>query len=274
MNLADLARLPDTRLLKSSGRDGVGNVLLLVGKGDGAAVLKLYRRRRSALREELGELAARIFHRKRGISARVRHRTERETLALWAAHGFDVLRSFDRPLPEGIDGPALWIEYCTGRLLAGILQDADVDWEEKAGWLRRLGAESARRHRLAVELSDPRLIHEKGTVKHVFVWGGRLITFDFEGGFGRRFSLLEAMAEEMSGYLRSIAQATGDGFGDAMGAWIEGYGDVARLREVARWGIAGPSLYRWLKILADPWRRPVHGKIQVLRRLLERLSTP
>lgn len=269
MSPIDPRDLPGARVLRESGRGGKGNLLLRVGED---AVLKLYRRRRSALREEAGEWAARVFHRKRGVSVGARHEMERRALETWSRHGFDVLRTLDRPLPEGIPGPGLWFEYCPGRLLFDLFQNPTVSWDEKRRLLIRLGGEFDRRHGLALSTGERLLVHEKGTVKHVFVQGDRLVTFDFEGGFGPRFPLIEALAEELSGYLRSLAQGLGDRFDDGMKALIEGYASVDRLREIAQWGVSGWSLYRWLKRVQDPWRRSVHGKTEVLRRLLIVLS--
>jgi hypothetical protein len=277
------------RLLKGGGRDGRSNSVWLVGD----AVLKLYRRRRSWLREVAGEAAAWFFHRKRGVSVGVRHETERRSLEVWRGHGFDVPAMLARPLPDGVTPPALWMEYCPGPLL----YDA-VD----AGRLERLGASMDRRHRLALETREPLLVHEKGTLKHVIVCGDRLVTFDFEQGFRRSFPMREALAEEVAGYLRSLAQATeeshvppafADGtnasrpeqatagerptsdvgtFEDGVKALLRGYSDTARLKRIAEWGTRGVSFYRLMKRWQDGVRRPVHGKVDVLRRLLAMLG--
>ena len=254
-------------VLSASGRGGRGNSILKIGEGEEAAILKVYRRRRSALREEAGELAARIFHRKRGVSVNVRHRNELEILQLWTGEGFDVPRRLDRELPEGLDPPATWLEFIPGRLLSEILRDEGVPWEEKCSHLRRLGSEHDRRHALALDRKQPLLIQEKGSVKHVFIFKDRMTTFDFEQAFGPRFPLIEALAEELAGYLRSIAQLTGDRFDDGLEALLAGYADHGRLKKITDWGVSGGSLYRWAKRWQDSWRRPEHGKVAVLRQL-------
>ena len=264
--------IPDGAVvLSSSGRGGRGNSILKFGEGDEAAILKVYRRRRSALREEAGEIAARIFHRKRGVSVNVRHRNELEILQLWSEEGFDVPRRLDRDLPEGLAPPATWLEFIPGRLLSGILGDGGVPWDEKCSLLGRLGSEHDRRHGLALEKKQPLLIQEKGSVKHIFICKDRMITFDFEQAFGPRFPLIEALAEELAGYLRSISQLTGDRFEDALEALLAGYSDHERLRRITDWGVSGGSLYRWAKRWQDSWRRPEHGKVAVLKQLAQSL---
>ena len=79
-------------------------------------------------------------------------------------------------------------------------------------------------------------------------------------------------AEELAGYLRSIAQLTGDRFDEALEALLSGYSDHERLRRITEWGISGGSLYRWAKRLQDSWRRPEHGKVAVLKQLAQFLS--
>jgi len=259
--------VPGGRLLKGGGRDGRSNSVWRVGD----AVLKLYRRRRSWPREVAGEAAAWFFHRKRGVSVGVRHETERRSLALWRRHGFDVPATLDRPLPEGVAPPALWMEFCDGPLLYDAVSPARLE---------RLATEMGRRHGVALETREPLLVHEKGTLKHVFVVGDRLVTFDFEQGFRPSFPMLEAMAEEVAGYLRSLAQATDDEsrvpshespvktFEDGIKTFVRGYADTGRLKRIAEWGTRGVSFYRLMKRWQDGVRRPTHGKVDVLRRLL------
>ncbi|MHC4605361.1 MAG: hypothetical protein ACYTAF_00305 [Planctomycetota bacterium] len=262
-----MTELSETRVLKEADHATRGNRVLLYGEGGGARVLKIFRRRRSALREFLGEMAARIVHRKRGVDVRSRFETERAALEVWRRHGFDVLRTFDEPLPDGVRHDAIWYEYCPGRRLSEILADGTVAWEEKAALLRRLGSETDRRHGAALEHAEPLLVQEYGSIKHFLVWKERLIAFDFEGGYGPRFPLQEALAGEVSDTLKSVSGAVGGDFERGLDAWLGGYASRDRLARIAEWGTSGRGFLRLAKRLAAVVRRREREKIGMLRRL-------
>jgi tRNA A-37 threonylcarbamoyl transferase component Bud32 len=253
-----------------------GNRLLLVGEGRDARVVKIFRRRCSALRELLGEMAARIVHRKRGVDVRSRYETELRSVEIWAQNSFDVPATFDLPPPPGADGPAIWYEYVAGPRLSDVLADEGVARETKEDLLRRFASQMDRRHALALERREPLLVHEDGAVKHVLVCGDRMVTFDFEGGYGPRFCLEEAMADEVSAALHSIAKATGDLFADALTVFAESYGNRERLRRIAGRAVSGMRVRRLFKRFADRLRRGRDsGKVALMRRLqtlLERWS--
>jgi hypothetical protein len=236
------------------GRGGRGNVVLLF---DGARVLKLYRPRSSALREGIGELWAQFALRKRGFSARSRYETEAKVHEVWRRSGFGVLRRLDLPLPADVAGPGLWFEFCAAPRLTELLPD-------RPALLGRLAADMDRRHALALDRREPRLIHEHGEVGHYFVEGDRLLAFDFEATFLRGHPMLEAMADEIAGVLRSAAQVAGDA---VFAAFKEGYGDARRLRRIVQIGVAGGSLRRRLRRWADRGRRSRYSKAEVLGRV-------
>lgn len=241
-------------VLLQGGRGGRGNVLLLFGR---ERVLKLYRPRSFPLRESFGEFWARAVLRKRGFSARSRCQTERQVHDVWQRFGFDVVRRLDLPLPPGIRGPGLWFEYCAAPRLTERLDPPDL--------LVRLAADMDRRHALALALREPRLIHEHGEVGHYFVVdGGRLLAFDFEATFLPGYPLLEAMADEISGVLRSAAQRAGDAVFDA---FRRGYADTRRLRRIVAAGVRGGSFRRRLRRWADRGRRGRYSKVEVLERV-------
>jgi len=268
MNLAKITKHPDMSVLQGPGADGKGNLLLKVGKGEETLILKLYRRRWPLWKEFIEPFTARIFLKKMGANVKIRFETERKNLAVWTREGFDVLRYFDYPLPQGIDPPGLWLEYCPGRLLSDVLRDNEVPWNEKKRLLTRLGAELGRRHLRFMELSEPSLVQVHATVGHILLYGDRMITFDLEQGFLPDIPPLEALAHELSGYLRSIAKNTGERFDDALLSFAEGCPSRDLLWETAEWGVHGKGLYRRIKRYKDRRKRPVHGKTQVLHRLL------
>ena len=268
MNPASITRHPDMSVLQGPGTDGKGNLLLKVGKGDETFILKLYRRRWPLWKEHIEPFTARIFLKKMGANVRIRFETERKNLAVWTREGFDVPRSFDYPLPEGIAPPALWLEYCPGRLLSEALGDKEVPWNEKKQLLTRLGAELGRRHLRFMQLSEPSLVQIHATVGHILLYGDRMVTFDLEQCFLPSIPPLEALAHELSGYLRSIAKNTDVRFDDALHSLIEGYPSKNLLAKIAEWGVHEKNLYRRIKRFKDQRKRPVHGKTEVLRRLL------
>jgi hypothetical protein len=262
---------PGARLLKASLRKR-GNVLLLFGEGDAARVLKLYRRRYGTLGECLSSLSHRLIERKRGVGARERFETERETMALWERHGFDVFRRYDLPLPAGIEPPGLWLEHCPGETLANRLRDPGVPAGDSASLMERLGALLSRRHRLALELDEPLLAHEHATFKHFLLSGERLITFDFEGGYRRGFPAIEALAQELASTLRSFHKYGGAGADRLLDVWMQGYADSAQLRRIAAFGIHHRGIYRRLRRWYDRRQRAGGAKTEGLRRLLEKLD--
>lgn len=235
-------------------RGGRGNLMLLF---DGTRVLKIYRPRSSPWRELGGEFWARLVLGKRGFSARSRCETERQVHDVWRKFGFDVVRRLDLPLPPGLRGPALWFEYCAYPRLTDRLNPPDL--------LAGLASSMDRRHALALAHREPRLIHEHGEVGHYFVGeGGRLLAFDFEATFLRGYPLFEAMADEISGVLRSAAQAAGDA---VFNAFRRGYANGRRLRRIVEVGLKGGGLRRRLRRWADRNRRPRYSKLEVLERV-------
>jgi hypothetical protein len=245
---------PGYRLLKRSG-DGIGNFLLLVDEGGDARVLKLYRERTAAAFRLFSAFSHRFLERKRGIGARARFETERLTMDLWQRHGFDVFRRLELPIPPAFEPPAAWFEYCPGVTLAAVLKNRAVAIEEKRSIARRLAAATAPRHQLALELGEPLLAHEHASTKHVLIHGERLVTFDFEGAFLASVPAIEALAQELAQYARSLAKYGGEGADELLRAFAEGYGDTALLEELAAWGVHGGGLYRRIRRWHDRFRR-------------------
>ena len=272
MSRNELEDLDEARILRVS-KNGSGNILLVYGEGAEAKVLKLYRERRGRTKEILSGFSHRMFERKRGTRAKVRYRTECLTLDLWKHHGLDVFARFDLPLPARFAPPALWLEYCEGETLGKLVENHDIALAQKREWLRQLGEQVCRRHQLALEHNEPLLAQERGTLNHVFVSGERLIFFDFEGGFLAGFPILEALAQETAGLVRSISRRAGDTelFEELVAAFVEGYEDSALLGKIARWGVHHQSYYRRVRRWYDQRRRLANTKTDGLRHLLAAL---
>jgi hypothetical protein len=263
--------LPEgAEVLEASGKGGTGNILLLVDRDGVRHVLKLYRMRGPRYREKLRGFANYFLERKRGASARSRRETERISLNIWLRQGFDVVAPLDYPVPDGITDPALWIEYCDAPLLRDVLSDPAQSLDRKRDLVRRLATDTCRRHLRAVELDEPLLVQEHAVMNHVFVHGDRLVCFDLENGFLPGFPVMEAMAQEMSGYLRSMVRSAPGHAASLLEAWIEGYTDGNLLRRVVEHAVLNPVFFRRVKRWHDRRRGP-DSKTAVMKRLLNML---
>ncbi|OHB75347.1 MAG: hypothetical protein A2Z34_04870 [Planctomycetes bacterium RBG_16_59_8] len=265
--------IPGSRLLQQSREGGRGNVILVIGEGQGAKVLKIFRRRSSAFLEILGDFTSWFIHGKTGFSVRCRYETEKRTHDRWSRFGMPVLNRLNIPVPPEAGGMAIWYEWCSGRRLSELMADDSIEWTKKDDLLEKLGSETGRRHDIAIREQEPLLVHEHSALKHFFVEGERLVGFDFEGGYGPRYALREAMADEFSGILRSIAQTTGDRYPEAFRSFARGYGNTDRLRGIAVWASSGGGIRRRLKRLRDFFLRDRFSKTVVLRRLAEMLGS-
>lgn len=269
----EIPEIAGASVLELSDPSGHCNLTVRVGDGENAKVLKIFRRRRSALREVLGEACARILHRKRGVDVASRYRSELRSVEVWKSHGFDVLKRFDDPIPGGAGPYAIWYEYVPGRLFSEFLADEQIEWPEKAKLLKRHAATMSHRHGTAIERREPLLVHEFGRVKHVLLHNDRMIMFDFEQVFGPRFNIWEAMTDEVAALLRSLAKVMGQRFRDAVEAVAEGYVAKDRLIRLARRGVSGWSPRRLAKRWISAFRVSDRAKIQALRRLLDVLES-
>ncbi len=256
-----------TTLFQGTGSDGLGNLIYKVCEGNSEYLIKLYRPRWRGWQEFTEPLFARLVIGTTGRDTRSRHATERAALTLWAREGFDVPRIYDKPLPPNLDPPALWMEFCPGPLLADILCDETVSWEEKARQLTRLGKESGRRHQRAVELAEPLLIQKHGSIVHTLLYQDRMVTIDLEGSFQPGFDLTEALAQELSGYLRSIAKHSGENADQAFQAFIHGYPSHELLKKITHWGAFGKSLRRSITRWSDQRKRSENSKTEVMERV-------
>lgn len=255
-------------ILEASGWRGTGNVLLLYRDAKPPAVLKIYRVRRSRTREMLRGISHRWLEGKRGASARARRDTEWWSLKVWLREGFDAVRPLEWPAPDGLEQfPVLWIEYVRAPTLQSVLRDGTLPLPRKIEHLGQLAASSCRRHQRAFELNEVLLIQEHAVMNHVLVEHGRLVTFDLENGFRPGFPMLEAAAQELAGYTRSLLQcAENRDTGALLKAWVDGYGDRSLLRSIVDHAVGGTSLLRRVKRLQDS-KRGESSKTAAVERL-------
>ena len=197
--------LKDKLLLKN------GNYLYKVPFRDGQAVLKVYHGSRSTFRYVTGTLGNLLFAGQTSFMPRGRLRTELECIDLWHKNGFRVFEVYDVRVvaPEAPEGGYALYEYVPGRRFVDLLPDPEVPEKEKRSLYRRFLEEWHRRHALAVEHREPRLIHENGDMKHVMLWKDDLVWFDFEMCFRSRRRVKEFVGREILAYLKSLGKTVG-----------------------------------------------------------------
>jgi len=261
------------RLLQDVNRDGGGNRLLLYEIHGRPALLKHYRRRASSPREWVKALGYWLLERKRGVTARSRCAIERELLALWRREGFDVPARLDLPLPPGFDPrSATWLEYCPGPTLRAFAGDRAQTLDMRERELARFAATLAARQRRALETGELGLVMKHASLQHVLLHAGRQVHVDFEGAHARGSDLTEALADELSGLVRSLLRGVRRADRERLGAaFLAGHGDPVLLREIA-WRGAGTGIRRRVRRMADRWRRRRLSKHDALAWVVERVG--
>ena len=107
-------------------------------------------------------------------------------------------------------------------------------------------------------------------MNHIFVQDERLVCFDFENGFLPGFPVIEAMAQELAGYLRSLVRTAPQDSTALLQAWVDGYSDTNVLRRTVEYAVLDPGIFRRVKRWHDRRRGP-GSKTLVMERLLEML---
>jgi len=249
-----------------------GNRIWRVATPGGTVLQKLYAERGGWLRAWGRELTTRLFGAKTSTRAAGRRATEARLLALWREAGLDVPADLSAAHPELVNVRTLVLEDVPGTLLSAALADPALPAARREELLRRFAAACRRRHDQALSRGEPALIQEHGSVQHVIVSGSRLVSFDLENAFRPRRDLRPLLAKELASVLRSLARLGDEPrFRADLAVFVAGYGDVERLREVARHYLA-PSSLLWRVVWAvdrryDERRGRRHGKYRVLRAL-------
>jgi hypothetical protein len=209
----------DATVLASGARGDGRHFVLRAQIGGRDLVVKLYGRKRSALRDLLRDLGQRLFVGKSGVGARRRAATERAVLSLWRREGFDVPALVDGVvLPAAIRQPRVVMEYVPGRMLDGWIADPAPPLAEKVRVVARLAQELARRHARALALREPMLIQVHAALGHVLYVAAenrpagpavaeRLVTFDFEVAWTRRHGFEAMLRQEFSHYLEDLERS-------------------------------------------------------------------
>ena len=256
-------------VLQAGGGHGLGNALFLDRAA--GALLKVYRSRRGrseAWREALRDVGHRVFEGKRGVSPAARAATEKETLLLWARHGFDVPALIDRPIPTEVTDPALWIEFCPGETLDRALSAEGSAAPAFGERIARLAVDHARRHALALAEGEILLVQEHPTIVHTLVSGDRLVTIDFENAYASRTSVATAIARELAGTLRSFFRRLEGGESEgraAFEAFLAAYPEREILAAAVARATSGGGFAARLRRRRDRGRRNRPSKVEVMQ---------
>ena len=249
LRLADLEKVPLA---------GEGNFVWRIPLRGGHAVLKVYYGSRGwplYLRKTFGNLVTgRTSH-----MPRARWRTETEVIRLWEENGFRCFRMLPQVTVEDLPREGYMVyEWTPGRHFRDYFRDASVPLEERMATWRRWLPEWHRRHRLAVDRADPRFIHENGDVKHVMLWQGEFVYFDFEMTFrSRRTRML--VGREIAAYMRSAGRFFGEELYQGMLRELVGhYPDRALLWSAWEYAWGDPKASVRAARLLDRNLRPRH----------------
>jgi hypothetical protein len=259
---------------------GEGNYLWKIpfeGGNDGFAVLKVYYGSRSPLlyvKKTIGNL---LLTGRSSHMPRARYRTEVACARLWERHGFRCFGMHPEVRVEGLpdEGYMLW-DWTPGRHFREYFRDTSVPLEERmATWMRWL-PEWHRRHAIAVRDREPLLIHENGDVKHVMLWEGEFVSFDFEISFRSR-NVRDLVGRELLAYMRSVGKFFGDALYERMmDLLVEHYPDKDLL--LSGWEHAFHNhnplvrLARRLDVALKPRHGGRYSKYSVARDLKRRLD--
>jgi hypothetical protein len=266
-------RIPDgATVLAADGKSGTGNVLLLYGELKPPRVLKVYRTRRSLFREALRSFSQVVLEGKQGSSPAARCATETHMQQAWKGAGLEVIDVLPEPLPEEVTDPALWLEYLPCPDLQTVLNDPSTAPLRRKELLTKLGRETCKREKLALQSRDPFLLHEHATLNHFFVDADRLVAFDMENGYRGGFPVLEALSQELSTMLRSISRLDPETAEVDLSAFLQGYEDKELLKRILDHGIRGTGIRRILKRKFDRKTRPGKSKTDVMENVLQMLN--
>jgi hypothetical protein len=223
-----------------------GNRVWRVDSPGGPVLQKLYAERGGWLHAWGRDVLSRLRGAKTGTRAAARRATEARLLGLWRQHGCDAPADLSAQHPDLASESVLVLEFVEGPLLSERLRDSMLAPAARAALLAAFGAAWGRRHRLALQLREPGLLQEHGTIEHVFVAGAdgapRFVTFDHENAFARpdiEAHIAKEVASVLPSLYRSQPRPAGQRlatevkdakFREDLRALLAGYGDAAPLR--------------------------------------------
>lgn len=182
-----------------------GNYLYKVPFRGGFAILKVYYCSRSWFRRLYKTFDNVVMCGQTSFMPKARLRTEQDAMRVWREAGFRVFEIYDNVRVEGFpEGGYALYEHVPGRQLHRLLSDESVRLDERLRIYRQFLEQWHRRHRLAVDRREPRLIHENGDLKHVMEYNGDLVWFDFEMCYRSKSHVEDLVAREILAYLKSL----------------------------------------------------------------------
>jgi len=249
---------------------------------DGWAVLKVYYGDRTWFQYLSKTFGNVVLANQTGFFPRTRRRVELECLKLWADNDFRVFGIYPEVqvevpgLPE--EGWTLF-EWAPGLTFVDYFADESVPVDVRLKTWREFVPEWARRHRIAVDKREPRLIHENGDLKHVMILDDQLVYFDFEMVFRSPTRVKEFAAREILSYLKSLGKtlANEELWETFVEETVQAYEDKGQLRYTHQFAYANPNLFLRAARAYDRTFRPraqkPFSKYSVARRLQKFLPT-
>ena len=186
-----------------------GNYLYKVPFRGGWAAVKVYFGSRGRVSTLLKSFENVVLAGQTSYLPLTRLRIERECLSVWRKHGFRVYDTFEDVVieaPQCPPGGYTVFEYRDGPKLYSYLADPGIDEDERFDTYRRFVREWSRRHSLAIEEREPRLVHENGDGKHVLIFDDGFHWFDFEMVWRDSSRIEEHVAHEIIQYIWQISK--------------------------------------------------------------------
>jgi len=255
-----------------------GNYLYKIPFRAGYAVLKIYYGDRNLFQYVSKTLGNVLVNNQTSFMPLARWRTEYECINLWREAGFRVFATYDDVQVEGRSVPARgWrlFEYVDRPRFVEYFADGSVPVEERLETWERFLPEWHRRHALALEKKEPRLVHENGDLKHVMIMeDGRFLYFDFEMCYRSPRRTREFVAREILAYLKSLGKTVGEAHWDRfMEATVRHYPDRGLLEYAHDFAFRNPNPFVRLARAADrvlkPRARKPFSKYNTARKLDE-----
>lgn len=210
---------------------GDGNWLYKIPFEGGHAVLKIYFGNRNPLLHVKKTFGNLVITGRTSHMPRARCRQEIDCVRIWEKHGFRTFGIRPDVIFEDLPrGGYMLFNYVPGVHFKQYFPDESIPLEERLATWRRWLPEWHRRHRLAVELVEPRLIHENGDKKHVMLWEDDFVNFDFEICFRSR-DIRDLVGREMLAYLRSLGSFGDEMYDRMMNEVMDVYPDKSLLME-------------------------------------------